>query len=172
MREIVSSELKFWKLALRESYYLELITEDQLIRMHTSEFYDSINSPIGSDRKAIDIVLSVMHDTVLFANLMKEEARILSKGILPTDKRTFKKIWISYLLDCLNDNYITDSQFDIYYHSIEFDGFEWDDHECKAAQDVIEMIRFMLVHQNPKIVEYIENPSFDLLMYVNDLEYI
>ena len=138
----------------------------------TTTFYNSINSPTVEDSDNIELVLAVMDDTELFASLMKEEVSILSKGILPEDKRNFKKVWVSYLLDCLNNHYITDGQYDTYYRSIAFEGIDWIDHEREVAKDVIDMIRFMLVHQNRNIVDYIENPSFELLMYVNDLEYI
>lgn len=172
MYEIVLNELKFWRIALRESYHLELITEDQLFRMHRSDYYENLNSYAYTECKYIELVFSLMNDSDLFANLMIEEANILFKGIIPTDKQSFKKIWLSYLLECLNDNYINESQFNIYYSSVEFNVVDWFDHERNAIRDVLEIIRFRLVHQNPKLIEYIANPTFDMLMYVNNLVYL
>jgi hypothetical protein len=172
MDKVISSELKFWKLALRETYYLGLITEVDLIRMHTSAFYNTISDENHKDSSQIEVVLSVMDNTDLFANLIKEEVDIISKGTLPDDKRTFKKMWVSYLLDCLDESYITDGEFEVYYDSIEFNGSTWTADERESAQDVVEIVRFMLLHQNPNMIEYIENPSFDMLMYANDLEYV
>jgi len=173
MREVISTELKFWKLALRESYHLGLITESDLIRMHSAAFYESLSESMNAtDSANVAVVFDVMGDIQLFANLMKDEAQILITGVVPGDKSMFKKMWISYLLDCRSDKYITDEQFDVYYNSIEFDGIKWSKHEREAAHDIIEVIRLMLVHQNSNLMEYIENPSFDLLMYVNNLEYV
>jgi hypothetical protein len=172
MREVISTELKFWKLALRESYYLGLITEDDLMRMHSGDYYDSLNELMSTDSVLIEHVFGIMNDIELFVRLMQEEAAILSTGIIPDDKRVFKKMWLSYLLDCHDSKYISDEQFNIYYGSIKFDGIEWSAYELEVAHDIVEVIRLMLVHQNLKLMDYIKNPSFDLLMYINELEYI
>lgn len=178
MNKATLGGLQIWKFALRESYAMGLITEYDLIEMHTSEFYDLVYDSGAGINTAVGIVFDMMNnfrtsdDNDVFIKLMKDEVKILSKGIIPDDKQVFKKMWLSYLLDCLDGGYINNTQFDQYYSSIKFDGTEWCKCELEAARDVVDTIRLMLVHRNPKLIEFIENPGFDLLMYINDLEYL
>ncbi len=172
MKNTVSTELKFWKLALRESYYLDLIDESDFIRMHTAEFYESIDSLTPTESVAAQTVFDVMKNTELFAELLREEIRIISTGDVPEDKRYFRRTWISYLLDCLHGGYINASEYDIYKSSINFDSSEWLDSERSLAESIIGMVQFSIVHENPKAGQFIEKPSFELLMFMNDLEYV
>lgn len=172
MRNAVATELKFWKLALREVYFLDLISEDDFMRMHAESFYENLTTIPVDDKSKVETVFEIMSNSKLFAMLMKEEANILTTAQLPDDKRLFKKMWLSYLLDCLHAEYLTLDQFEIYSEAISFDSRNWSENEVEVASEIIETLRFILVHDNPSAVEYIENPSFELLMYVNDLEYL
>lgn len=172
MKNTVSTELKFWKLALRESYYLDLIDESDFIRMHTAEFYESIDTLTPTETVAAQTVFDVMKNTELFAELLREEIRIISTGDVPEDKRYFRRTWISYLLDCLHGGYINANEYEIYKSSINFDSSEWLDSERSLAESIIGMIQFSIVHENPKAGQFIEKPSFELLMFMNDLEYV
>jgi len=172
MKHAVSTELKFWKLALRETYYLDLIDESDFIRMHASEFYDSIDSLTPDKIPSAQLVFDVMKNTELFAELLREEIRIISTGDVPEDKRYFRRSWISYLLDCRDGGYINANEYGIYKSSINFDSSEWLDSERSLAESIIGMIQFNIVHENPSAGQFIEKPSFELLMFMNDLEYV
>lgn len=172
MKEAVSSELKFWKLALRETYYLDLITQSEMIKMHTSDFFYHIDEVPLDDKDQVDVVLTIMNNPELFANLLREEITVLSKGCLPDDKRLFKKMYLSYLLDIQDAGHITEEIVDVYNNSINFDSEFWTTEERELAQSIVELFQFSAVQENPKIVQFIENPSFKILMYVNDLEYV
>ena len=172
MENTVSTELKFWKLALREAYYLDLIDEPDFVKMYSLEFYESLDNLSRRDKVPVQIVFDVMKNSELFAYLLREEVRIISTGDVPEDKRYFRRHWLSYLMDCLHDGYINANQYDVYRTSINFDSSEWSDSERSMAESIIGMIQFSIVHENPKAGQFIEKPSFELLMFMNDLEYV
>lgn len=168
-----NEHLKLWKVAIRELYYLDLLDENTFISMYhygDHEYdYDSLND---SDKIIVDMVYDTLKNIELMAEALHEEVDVIARGILPKDKQVFKKMWLSYLLDCHDRGLITDADFSAMAPQIDFSNSDWSERELENANHVVDMIRFTLIEKNPASIEYIDNPSFDLLMYANNLEYV
>lgn len=166
-----NDQLMLWKIAIRELYYLELIEESMFMRLYNYDDVDTLSTS-AEDQYCIDIVYETMKNVELMAQDLHEEVDIIAHGIIPNDKRVFKKMWLSYLLDCSERGLITQIDFNELRYQIDFMNSEWSDIELVSANSVVDMIRFMLIEKNPSSIEYLDNPSFELLMYANNLEYV
>lgn len=163
--------LKFWRLALTEVFNLGFMKEKDFIKMYESDFYKSININT-EDKKTILLVIDIMRNTSLFTSLVKKEIRIITKTELPETKKNFSGTWLSYLLECYENRLIDLDELTEFRYCILFDNDTWDVEEKEIVDYIINKLRLYLVKANPHGIDYIENPTFDMLMTVNEIGYI
>lgn len=163
--------LKFWRLALTEVFNLGFIKEKDFIKMYEAEFYKSINTNI-EDKKNILLVIDVMRNTTLFSSLVKKEIKIITKTELPETKKKFTGTWLSYLLECYECRLIDLDELNDFRYCVLFDNDVWDIEEIEIVEYVINKLRLHLLKTNPNGIDYIENPTFDMLMSVNEIGYV
>ena len=120
MKKSITGTIKFWRVALRELYSVGLINESDFIRMHRTGFIEGyVSNP--HEGNIMDMVTDTIKNKDIFIPLIREEIAFISKGTLPESKLRFKKMWLSYLLDCLENDLIEQSDFDSMKDSIDFD---------------------------------------------------
>jgi hypothetical protein len=109
--------------------------------------------------------VSEMHRAV---EVLKMEAAFITKGELPNEKTHFKYAFPAQLMLLTHNNVLTHQEADRLEHSIDYDIDEWTDDEQSLINDILELYRIVLLETQPNIMEHIENPSFDLLMTINN----
>ena len=164
-------QYKFWKISIRELYSLGFILDSDLIRLHNRLYYET-QSHTPTEARYYLMVIDIMKNHELFKHLVREELDIISNGKLPTNKLNFKKIWISYILDCIDYELIESHAFMMECNKITFDGSQWSEYERQCAYDIINKVRLGIIKSNPNAIDFLENPAFEVLMAANDMEYI
>ena len=157
---------KFWNLAIRELYYIGFIPKDYMISI-----YGSYNNDLIDDydyRKYYLLVIEILKNTKLMNQLVSEEINIVSDLRLP-EKKLFRKMWLSYLLDCIILGSLDLSELDEYESRIDFSNNTWNNEETSNAMAIIDKLRIGIVNKNPNAIEYMENLSFDMLMDINKI---
>lgn len=157
---------KFWNLAIRELYYIGFISKDDMISIYGTYNNDLINE--YEYRKYYLLVIEILKNTKLMSQLVKEEISVVSDLRLP-EKKLFKKMWLSYLLDCIIIGSLDLSDLDEYDSKINFSNNIWSKEETSNAMSIIDKLRIGIIHKNPSAIEYMENLSFDMLMDINKI---
>jgi len=157
---------KFWNLAIRELYYIGFISKDDMISIYGS--YNNILIDDYEYRKYYLLVIEILKNSKLMSQLVTEEIAIISDLILP-EKKLFRKMWLSYLLDCIILGSLDLSELDGYESKIDFSNNIWSNEEMSTAMGIIDKLRIGIVNKNPNAIEYMENLSFDMLMDINKI---
>ena len=157
-----------WKIALLHMFKSEYISDHELIDLHKNNLFLKENMT-HRERDILFKALSVMDDVDGIKELLSIEANFISKGELP-QKKLFESHLIGYLAECLCESCIT--EFELFEMMSEFDySFDIYSEKEKYYIDIIlEMVRLNLVSKNPSAIQFIDNPSFELLMFVNGVE--
>jgi hypothetical protein len=169
MKKSINGTVKFWRVALRELYHMGLIEESDFIHMHKKDFVEGSTST-EYEYKVMQMVQETIKSKEIFIPLIREEIAFISKGGLPESKFSFKKMWLSYLLDCLEANLIEESDFLSMKEGIDFNVPDWTEAEHELVYMVLDMLRVIILEENPNALDYFENLSFDLLMHVNGIQ--
>lgn|SRR5574343_203544 len=157
---------KFWNLAVRELYHIGFISRDDMISI-----YGSYNSDLIDEydyKKYFLLVIEILKNKKLMTELVVEEISVISDLKLP-EKNIFKKMWLSYILDCVILGEIDLSDIDYYESEIDFSNNDWTQTEITSAMSVIDKLRIGIISKNPTAVDYMENLSFDVLMDINKI---
>jgi hypothetical protein len=157
---------KFWNLAIRELYYIGFMPKDDMISIYGTYNNDLIND--YEYRKYYVLVIEILKNTKLMLQLVREEIAVVSDLRLP-EKKLFKKMWLSYLLDCIILGSLDLTELDEYESRIDFSNNVWSDEETSTAMNIIDKLRIGIVNKNPTAIEYMENLSFDMLMDINKI---
>ena len=159
---------KFWNLAVRELYHIGFISRDDMISI-----YGSYNSDLIDEydyKKYFLLVIEILKNKKLMTELVVEEISVISDLKLP-EKNIFKKMWLSYILDCVILGEIDLSDIDYYESEIDFSNNEWTQTEITNAMSLIDKLRIGIISKNSQAVDYMENLSFDVLMNINKIGY-
>lgn len=157
---------KFWNLAIRELYHIGFISRDDMISI-----YGSYNSDLIDEyeyKKYFLLVIEILKNKKLMTELVVEEVSVISDLKLP-EKNIFKKMWLSYILDCVILGELALSDIDHYESAIDFSNNEWTQSEISISMSVIDKLRIGIISKNPQAVDYMENLSFDILMDINKI---
>lgn len=158
---------KFWNLAVRQLYYMDFISRSDMIKI-----YGSYNSDLivydGSYKAYYLLVIDILKNKPLIHQLIKEEIDIIADMKLPS-KKIFKKMWLSYILDCVINGSLPDTDIPEYETKIDFSNELWLDNEINDANHIIDMVRLDIIGKNPRSIEYMEHLSFDILININKI---
>lgn len=159
---------KFWNLAVRELYHIGFISRDDMISI-----YGSYNSDLIDEydyKKYFLLIIEILKNKKLITELVVEEINVISDLKLP-EKNIFKKMWLSYILDCVILGELDLADIDYYESEIDFSNNEWTQAEISIAMSIIDKLRIGIISKNPQAVNYMENLSFDVLMDINKIGY-
>jgi len=153
-----------WKIVLRLYLQQEKINEVDFRCIYTNkcahdEILDSISNLTDED-----LLLSVKS--------LKSEASFLSKGELPEFKIDFKVPWFCYLIDLVEVGIISESDFDSYLSSIDFSKSNWLLSEIRNIDVILELYQMKLVTEKPEFLEYVDTPTYELLMIANGMDFL
>ena len=156
---------KLWNLALRELYHMGKISRELF-----GELYEKMDdvSDNSKYKKYYLLIIEIFRNKELFVKLVHEEIRVVTYMELPA-KNIFKKMYISYLLDCLVAYALTEAEVEYYENKIDFANNVWTDVEKETALYIIDKLRMSIVLRNPDAIEYMENLTFDMLMDLNNI---
>ncbi len=156
---------KLWNLALRELYHMGTIDRELFGELY-EHMEESSDNP--KYKKYYLLIIEIFRNKNLFVKLVHDEINVITYMKLP-DKNNFKKMYISYLLDCLIAYELNAEEVEFYENKIDFTNNEWTDDEKNTALFIIDKLRMCIVLRNPDAIEYMENISFDMLMHLNDI---
>ena len=160
---------KMWRIGLRTLIDNHTITFDEFASCFAKEFLGK--EPLTDRETEIVIAVnSVMGDTDRFARLVKEEIDWITRGTLPDAKEPFYSVWLSALMECQEGGHIDGEDMLSLKDSVDFERDGWGEDEKSAINTVLDMLRMTLILKNKNAFEFMENPSFELLMFVNGLE--
>ena len=136
---------KFWNLAIRELYHLGFISRNDMISIYGSYNSDLINE--YEYKKYFLLVIEILKNKKLISELVVEEISVISDLKLP-EKNIFKKMWLSYILDCVILGEIDLSDIDYYESEIDFSNNEWTQTEITNAMSLIDKLRIGIISKN------------------------
>lgn len=168
MKKSINGTTKFWRVALRELYQLGVVDEPYFIHMYSNEVINKIDLN-ETENKIQMMVIDIIKNKEMFRQLIKEELAFISKGEVPDSKLRFKPMWLSYLLDCVESELMEENDFIELKAAINFDIPDWTPEETEYVNMVLDMVRITILSSNPAALDFFENPSFELLMHVNDM---
>lgn len=168
MKKSINGTIKFWRVALRELYQLGVVDEHYFIHMHSHDVINKQNLTDDENRIQL-LVIDLIKDKSMFTELIKEELAFISRGEVPDSKLRFKPMWLSYLLDSVENELIDMSDFNELKNAINFDIPDWTEMETEYVSMILDMVRISILASNPQAFDFFENPSFDILMYANGM---
>lgn len=169
-KDIANADIKLWRMALRSLYARNIISKSELLTGHKIYFFG--NKKLGAREEFITSnATTVLSDMTGLKESLSIEARFIASGELPVIKSDFESHWLSHLAECVAEEYITESEFDEYSNRIDFSSYSYTDDEMNYVEMILDMVRFELLSKNPRAIEFIENPSFELLMFVNRIDW-
>lgn len=157
-----------WKIALRQLFKDSEINDFELIDLHKENFFlkDELSY---REREILVKAIKSLEQVDSISELLSIEANFISMGTFPS-KTEFKPHLIGYLAECMHEECI--NELDLYEIMNEFDySFDvYTEKETYYIDMILNMVRLTLLSKNPSAIELIENPSFELLMFVNGME--
>ena len=119
----------------------------------------------------VEYISCLIEDNDTFDELVNDDMTFVFDGELPENKLLFEKHWIFHLIECLDDSNINDDEFHELSVSIDFDNKEWSDDEKAKALFILDMLRISMIAKAPMSMEFFKNPSFDVLMFANKMDF-
>lgn len=161
-------DIVFWRVGLRETYGMGVISKEEFLKMYEREFiYKDFISP--KEASVITFVTELISDTDSFAEHIQSENAFIFDGVVPDKKSEFKKHWLFYLAECLEEGHIDSEDFDTLLNGIDFEKSDWTEEEDLKVKTVLDILRVDMVGRIPSAMEFFKNPSFELLMFANDM---
>jgi len=161
-------DITYWRIGLREVYSIDLISSEEFLHMYDREFlYQDYLTEKEYD--IVKFIVDLISDADGFQELINEEMPFVFGGTLPDDKEYFRKHWLYHLAECLDEGHIDEEDFSNLSTSIDFLNPEWNEDEKMKVMTILDMLRITILAKVPSSIEYFENPSFEVLMYVNDI---
>lgn len=150
-----------WKLGVKF-----LFLKGEILEEEYSYIYD-MNSLNEGSKISIELYNKI-HDALyltpeMVAGLIKMETRFLIDGEISN-----KRLWITYLFECLHDGKIDADKYKKYREAIDFDT-PITESERYIINEILDYVRIKGIKNEPSLVEYISNPSFNVLMAANNL---
>lgn len=162
--------LKMWRIALRNLYSMGGVTRDEFISCFDKSFLGK--EPLTArESDIVESVNVIMSDSGSFTVLVKQDIDWITRGVIP-EKSSFSDMWMSALLECKEDAFLEPSEFDPLCDTIDFSVDEWLDGEMDTVNMVLDKLRMSILKKNPSAFEFMDNPSFDVLMYMNGMSTI
>jgi len=153
-----------WKLAIKFLLINRDITEEEYKNLH--DFNVLMKNRVEVDKSIsirVDDILEI-YPQVLIKLIQTETAFLIDRKI----PDNFEMYWVSYLIECLTGGYINEDTYQIYRNSINFDT-PITKKEYYLIDEVLEYLRTKTVKKAPSVINFIDNPSFDVLMAANEL---
>lgn len=161
-------DIVFWRIGLREVYSLDMITPEEFLYMYDRVFmYKEFIT--HKEASVVEFVTKLISNNDNFAKSIKEEVPFVFGGKIPDDKISFKKHWLFHLAECLEEGSIDEEDFGTLLNGIDFDNTEWTEDEKIKVNTILDMLRIDMLNTIPASMEFFENPSFDLLMFANNM---
>ncbi len=165
-KDIVKLEIMLWRRVLQQLFSQNKISHDELLKYHNKCLFD-LNHITGRELDIRKLAISDIDKKDEYAQLLKIEANFISAGVVPDSKSDFQAIWVGQLAECVSNSFITENEFYEFSDMIDFKSYFYNEEEMSYIDMILDVVRFSLVNENPSAIDFIENPSFDLLMFVN-----
>jgi len=157
-----------WRVGLCETYDVGVISKEEFLKMYEREFiYKDFISP--KEESVIAFVADLMSNTDIFSQHIQSENTFIFDGAVPDKKSEFKKYWIFYLAECLEEGHIDSEDVATLLNGIDFEKSDWTEEEDLKVKTVLDILRIDMVGRIPSAIDFFKNPSFELLMFANDM---
>jgi hypothetical protein len=158
-----------WRIGLREAYDGDMITSEEFLSMYDRSF---MYKEFLSDKEAeiVKYITNLLSDVDGFGVHLKSEMPFIFGGEIPKDKLGFKKHWLFHLAECMEEGHIDDEDFSNLMMGIDFSNPEWTEDETMKVNTILDMLRIAMLVRVPASMDFFENPSFEILMFANDMD--
>jgi len=121
------------------------------------------------ETSVITHITNLISDTDSFAGHIESENKFIFDAELPKDKAAFKKHWIYYLAECLEESHIDSEDFDTLLNGIDFSNSVWSKEEELKVNTILDILRVEMISKVPSAIDFLKNPSFEVLMFANNM---
>jgi hypothetical protein len=161
-------DIIYWRIGLRELYSVDMISQEEFLCMYDRDFlYQDYLS--NKEYDIAKFIVGMVSDVDSFQQIINEEMVFVFGGKPPKNKKSFKKHWLFHLAGCLEEGHIDEEDFSNLINGIDFNNSEWNEDEEMKLNTILDMIRITMLSKSSSSIEYFENPSFEVLMFVNDM---
>ena len=151
-----------WKWASKFLLINGDITEDIYMKLYDMDKLEEngYEIPIDIFTKLNDVIVVYPEEV---SEIIKEEVNFLINGNIYNEL-----LWVSYLVECLVEGYITGEKYEKYRNAIDFT-LPLGKKEYYIINEILDYLRVEGVKRVPSLIDDFKNPSFDVLMAANKL---
>jgi len=159
---------RFWKVGVRVLHNSGYIKDSEFVDvweqvtpdyMGCDEYIASINNKI----------YEIMLNAEEIKPFLSAEVEFLRSTEIPEYKSKFKSLWYSMICDMEYRKLINLDEHDRWFNGTHFEDTVWSRKEIRLVNAVKSLIQQDLVSKNPSMLDYIDEPSFDVLMTANGM---
>lgn len=160
---------RFWKIGITFLHRNGYIKDTDFINT-----WESVYPDYEGDDEYINSMNAKIYEIMLYKDeltpYLTEIVSFIRSNQQPECKSKFKSLWFYLVCDMEFDGLINTNEQLKWFTGIDFYSNNWSDKELSLIQDARTRLRMKLVNCNPSMVEYIEEPNFDVLMTANGID--